>query len=812
MKIAILAPSSVPYERGGAENLFETLQAWINEHTQHDCELLKIPSRERNFFDLLRTYRDFMVLDLDHFDLVVATKYPSWMVEHDNLVVYMLHTLRGLYDTYHFAGLPTEVESPPDFAAPAILFLEEVSKSEDVSQGQALRVVDAFLLLEKEHAEHPVFAFPGTLIRRVIHFLDGVGMAPKRVGRHLAISQTVADRADYFPDNVDVDVRYPPSFGDNFSCGGQKHIFTASRLDGAKRIGLLVQAMRKTSQYDMQLLIAGDGPERERIMALAGDDPRIRFLGRISNEAMRGYYRDSLFVPFIPYDEDYGLVTIEAMLSCKPVLTCTDSGGANEFVEHGVTGLSVAPEVGALSQAIEELCSNVRMADDMGQRAYSRVADISWQNVVEGLLGPRQSTSMTVTPAPSEPAMLNFGRKPHLLVTTTFPISPPRGGGQLRIFNVYSRLADMFDVDLVTLSPRGSVGSQKEIAPGLIETSIPPSLAHQAAEDQLAATIEYATSISDIAAIDLWKSTPSFVQAVEDLSRGGLFAAVNSHPYLASMLRTALRDTPMWTESHNTEYRMKCELLPDTEAGKLLAQKVFDVERRSWQEATRIMACSELDLKLLEEDYGVCPAPQHLVPNGVSLQDTKFISDAARRGLKEALGLESAKIALFIGSWHPPNLEVVESLLTIAPQLPDITFHIVGSACNAFEGRVVPKNVRLFGVVDEQTKDWLLSTADMALNPMRSGSGTNLKMFDYMAAGLPVLATPFGARGLNDVDRQTCMISPIETFASGIRDAFADPDMLLQYAKRARRHVELFFDWDVIVGRYVEEIGFSKGT
>ena len=112
MKIAILAPSSVPYERGGAENLFETLQAWINEHTPHDCELLKLLSRERGFFDLLRTYQDFMGLDLSHFDMVIATKYPSWMVQHDNLVVYMLHPLRGLYDTYHFTKFPTAPATP----------------------------------------------------------------------------------------------------------------------------------------------------------------------------------------------------------------------------------------------------------------------------------------------------------------------------------------------------------------------------------------------------------------------------------------------------------------------------------------------------------------------------------------------------------------------------------------------------------------------------------------------------------------------------------------------------------------------------
>ena len=41
---------------------------------------------------------------------------------------------------------------------------------------------------------------------------------------------------------------------------------------------------------------------------------------------------------------------------------------------------------------------------------------------------------------------------------------------------------------------------------------------------------------------------------------------------------------------------------------------------------------------------------------------------------------------------------------------------------------------------------------DLAINPVTTGSGTNLKMLDYMAAGVPVLSTPHGARGLGLLD------------------------------------------------------------
>ena len=66
---------------------------------------------------------------------------------------------------------------------------------------------------------------------------------------------------------------------------------------------------------------------------------RIEFLGRISDEQLAHEYSQAFAVPFVPFDEDLGLVTIEAHMSGKPVITCTDTGGVAELVEHAVTGL-----------------------------------------------------------------------------------------------------------------------------------------------------------------------------------------------------------------------------------------------------------------------------------------------------------------------------------------------------------------------------------------------------------------------------------------------------------------------------------------
>ena len=102
MTIAILAPSPVPFTIGGVENLVWGLCETINKKTSHRAELIKLPSKELSFWDLIDNYHQFYNIDLNHFDTVIVTKYPGWMVRHKNVIYYISHRLRGLYDTYRF--------------------------------------------------------------------------------------------------------------------------------------------------------------------------------------------------------------------------------------------------------------------------------------------------------------------------------------------------------------------------------------------------------------------------------------------------------------------------------------------------------------------------------------------------------------------------------------------------------------------------------------------------------------------------------------------------------------------------------------
>src|SRR5690606_4095268 len=91
------------------------------------------------------------------------------------------------------------------------------------------------------------------------------------------------------------------------------------------------------------------------------------------------------------------------------------------------------------------------------------------------------------------------------------------------------------------------------------------------------------------------------------------------------------------------------------------------------------------------------------------------------------------------------------------------------------------QNLLVTGSLDEAAKNDWFAACDLAVNPMFSGSGTNIKMFDFMAAGLPVVTTAVGARGIVTGGRATMIVvePTVEAFVTAI-------GLLREPAERAR--------------------------
>lgn len=799
MEIALIAPSSVPFVWGGAENLYASLQSYINEETSHSCEVIKIPTRESDLQSILQSYKLHLNADVSHFDMLISTKYPSWMAPNKRHVCYMLHKLRGLYDTYHFMGEPTELVDTSGSIAKRLASFEKT-----VSQGRASpsKVGDFIDGLLDEIATSPLdpqFRFPGPCSRKTIHMLDDWGLSRERIHKYGAISQNVAGRADYFRGRSSVSVLYPPPRMSGFRCAGDDYFFTMSRLDSPKRIDMIVSAV-KAMRDPIPLLIAGTGPDEARLRELAGDDPNIHFVGRIDDDQAVEFYSNALAVPFIPYDEDYGYITIEAMLSGKPVITASDSGGPLEFVRHGETGLVCPPIVEALTQQLEYAVKNRANMREMGRQGRESVKSIGWGKFVDEMIEPLdRSQPMKRLQNINEQSI---DHKDKIVVVLTFPAFPVRGGGQARVFNLYRSLAKTFDVELVCLCGAEERAESEMIAPGLRQTKVPMSASQAEFEIQMSRSVAW-VPVTDIAAIDGWALTPAYSDAVRMASEHAS-AVVLSHPYLIRCIENLELKTPIWFEAHNVEAPLKQQMLPAGPASQALIELVKDVEQRCWQTAEVAFTCTAEDIDSLNRLYGHRSGPTCTVPNGVDPDTSPFVAPGQRSALRAHYGLPLGPCALFVGSWHEPNIDAARLIVAMARDLPTIDFLIVGSVCLAIEDEDRPRNIKLLGVLEDDVKELVGAVCDIALNPMQFGSGSNLKMFDYLSSGNPVLSTRFGARGIDlSLGEKCIVVSDIDEFSINIIKLLTDLSLRELLADNARKLITSEYTWSIIAEKFV---------
>jgi glycosyltransferase involved in cell wall biosynthesis len=153
-------------------------------------------------------------------------------------------------------------------------------------------------------------------------------------------------------------------------------------------VDLVIRAMRDVDA-SVRLVVVGEGTQLDsatRVAEQLGLADRVAFRGAVSDEELVELYAGALAVVYVPYEEDYGYVTLESFLARKPIVTARDSGGPLEFVEDGTNGLVCDPEPGAVADAINRLSANRSLAASLGDAGYDRARTVTWDGVIEKLL------------------------------------------------------------------------------------------------------------------------------------------------------------------------------------------------------------------------------------------------------------------------------------------------------------------------------------------------------------------------------------------------------------------------------------------
>ncbi|CAG0995595.1 MAG: glycosyltransferase family 4 protein [Candidatus Methanoperedens sp.] len=527
---------------------------------------------------------------------------------------------------------------------------------------------------------------------------------------------------------------------------------------------------------------------------------------------------------------------------------------------------------------------------------------------------------------------------------------PPKSGGEHRLYNIYINLSKYHDITLISFT-YPNIQNKIEIIEhnkNFKEFRVPKTKVSQLLHHLVG-------KFSNI------KECSAIITSIESRFNKNFKKIINNklqdtdivifvYPYLFTVPESRLRGKKIIYESHNVEYELMKQSLTNSTIGRLLLRYVYYIERSLSRFSHLIFVVSEEDKEKISKIYNINKNKIEISPNGINpSENDTIIKESSQKN-------KTRHLCLFIGSYHPPNIEAIRSIVNIAFKLPDIYFIVAGSASqyyidhtndltdqinienldifsikplnfiNGFysleywdsiptvwtkpyfkihlsecislielnifspyfqklevklNDRVVhfylkknlnlikilnpgknkhlvsfscekvlkdqkrelgvavqnviyykdgtkfnydltqnfqqlftfqkANNVLLLGQISDEMKIKLYRVSDVALNPMLSGSGTNIKMLDFMAAGLPVVTTPIGARGLyieNDINAIICDVSE---FPEKINEVLNNKELYDKLSYFARKSVEKNFDWKKIAEKMSKAIDEKLG-
>ena len=348
MRVGI-ATVQVPFVRGGAELLAEALRAAI-QTAGHQAEIISLPFKWYPAHRIPEHMLAARLLQVEEacgqsIDRLIGMKFPAYLMPHRSKRLWLMHQHRSAYDFW---------EQP---------FCDLMGVPNGAHIRSVIRAADNALLPEAE----AIYTISRNVSARLLRY-NGIVAEPL-----------------YHP---------PPGAADLRLIDYDGAILFPGRINESKRQHLAIEALALTRQ-DVRIVFFGasDAPEynralRQRCTAL-GLDGRVEWRGAVSEAEKRDLYGRCLAVMFVPVDEDFGYVTLEAMLCGKAVLTVSDAGGPLDFVEDGRTGMVCPPTAEALAAALDQLWQDRARTRLLGGAGWARYRDmdLGWSNVIDCLLG-----------------------------------------------------------------------------------------------------------------------------------------------------------------------------------------------------------------------------------------------------------------------------------------------------------------------------------------------------------------------------------------------------------------------------------------
>ncbi|MDF7785630.1 glycosyltransferase [Pantoea stewartii] len=353
------------------------------------------------------------------------------------------------------------------------------------------------------------------------------------------------------------------------------------------------------------------------------------------------------------------------------------------------------------------------------------------------------------------------------------------GGGSTRTRGLCQAINDISDVVFLCFSDDGKIHSV-QYNKNTYVISLPKSARH--IEEVNNINSQFHISCDDIIASNHCIENVLFNSIYNLIKKTARFIIVE-HPYLTP-LPIKYSDRFIYS-SQNDETKLKSELHKWHPCKDYLINTVTAVEKNAVEKAAATIAVSDEDAYTLlvgKRSAG----PMLVVRNGSEVPIV--VSEKINSIIKNKI---SPKSAVFLGSAHMPNVDAVNFILQhIAPHCPEVQFNIVGSVCSSIN--INPgRNVVLWGIVDEETKCAILSNSLFAVNPVISGSGSNIKLADFLANGLFVVSTSFGLRGYPEKIKKHVALAEPENFSDVINSLNVSDPFFSEEMRQERKSIFL---------------------
>jgi glycosyltransferase involved in cell wall biosynthesis len=183
----------------------------------------------------------------------------------------------------------------------------------------------------------------------------------------------------------------PPKLADQIYCGEYgDRILYIGRLEPNKRPDLLIKAASKCKKAKITIIGKGRKEDHERLRLLiekSGLSDRCELIGYVKDKQLLGYLSSARAIFYAPYDEDYGYATIEAFLAQKLVITTYDSGEVKMFVEETGSGIVSDTKANSIAESLSYIYDlKSKELKEMALSGYYLSKNITWENVLKKLV------------------------------------------------------------------------------------------------------------------------------------------------------------------------------------------------------------------------------------------------------------------------------------------------------------------------------------------------------------------------------------------------------------------------------------------